>query len=236
MLPFVMLPRPLQESNVIGKGGTAGFLGAAYDPYYMFQDPAAKFSTDDLTLRGRKSTRAAWNAGPRCCRRSTRQMPEIEKAVSRIRPGRPTTRRPWSWSSPAGPARRSTSNEEKDETPRPVRPAHLRPVAAAGPPADRSRHARRAGELAGRRQRQPDGRRLGHARRQLRPAEEPALPQARQRPAGADRRPGRARACSRTRSCWPSASSAAAPRWASAPAATPTAPTAATTGRTATPA
>ena len=39
MLPFVMLPRPLQESNVIGKGGTAGFLGAAYDPYYMFQDP-----------------------------------------------------------------------------------------------------------------------------------------------------------------------------------------------------
>src|SRR5438445_6960566 len=36
MLPFVMLPRPLQESNVIGKGGTAGFLGAAYDPYYFF--------------------------------------------------------------------------------------------------------------------------------------------------------------------------------------------------------
>ena len=33
MLPFVMLPRPLQESKVIGKGGTAGFLGKAYDPY-----------------------------------------------------------------------------------------------------------------------------------------------------------------------------------------------------------
>src|SRR5262245_39069861 len=31
MLPFVMIPRPLQESNVIGKGGTAGFLGRAYD-------------------------------------------------------------------------------------------------------------------------------------------------------------------------------------------------------------
>ena len=29
MLPFVMLPRPLQESNVVGKGGTAGFLGRA---------------------------------------------------------------------------------------------------------------------------------------------------------------------------------------------------------------
>src|SRR5207247_354178 len=27
MLPFVMMPRPLQESNVVGKGGTAGFLG-----------------------------------------------------------------------------------------------------------------------------------------------------------------------------------------------------------------
>src|SRR2546421_6579430 len=32
MLPFVEMPRPLQESNVIGKGGAAGFLGKAYDP------------------------------------------------------------------------------------------------------------------------------------------------------------------------------------------------------------
>src|SRR5579864_60363 len=51
MLPFVMLPRPLQESNVIGKGGTAGFLGAAYDPYYLFQDPNQSVSTVDLSLR-----------------------------------------------------------------------------------------------------------------------------------------------------------------------------------------
>jgi len=36
MLPFVMLPRPLQESNVVGKGGTAGFLGKAYDPYTLY--------------------------------------------------------------------------------------------------------------------------------------------------------------------------------------------------------
>ena len=36
MLPFVMLPRPLQESNVVGKGGTAGFLGRAYDPYTLY--------------------------------------------------------------------------------------------------------------------------------------------------------------------------------------------------------
>src|SRR2546423_7027461 len=51
MLPFVMLPRPLQESNVIGKGGTAGFLGAAYDPYYFYQDPAGDVKLDDFSLR-----------------------------------------------------------------------------------------------------------------------------------------------------------------------------------------
>jgi hypothetical protein len=51
MLPFVMLPRPLQESNVIGKAGTAGFLGKAYDPYYLYQDPNAKLNLDDLVLR-----------------------------------------------------------------------------------------------------------------------------------------------------------------------------------------
>ena len=39
MLPFVEMPRPLQESNVIGKGGAAGFLGKAYDPYRLYQDP-----------------------------------------------------------------------------------------------------------------------------------------------------------------------------------------------------
>ena len=36
MLPFVMMPRPLQESGVVGKGGTAGFLGRAYDPYTLY--------------------------------------------------------------------------------------------------------------------------------------------------------------------------------------------------------
>ena len=53
MLPFVMLPRPLQEANVIGKGGTAGFLGAAYDPYYFYQDPAQEIKLDDLDLAQR---------------------------------------------------------------------------------------------------------------------------------------------------------------------------------------
>src|SRR5207247_4449472 len=38
MLPFVMLPRALQESNVVGKGGAAGFLGKAFDPYTLFPE------------------------------------------------------------------------------------------------------------------------------------------------------------------------------------------------------
>lgn len=58
MLPFVMMPRPLQESNVVNKGGTAGFLGRAYDPYYLFpsgddMDMAKmeRLKVDDLQLR-----------------------------------------------------------------------------------------------------------------------------------------------------------------------------------------
>ena len=58
MLPFVMLPRPLQESNVIGKGGTAGFLGKSYDPYTLYPDgddmdmsKMERIKIDDLQLR-----------------------------------------------------------------------------------------------------------------------------------------------------------------------------------------
>ena len=57
MLPFVMLPRPLQESNVVGKGGSAGFLGKAYDPYTLFPEgddmdmtKMDRVNTDDLKL------------------------------------------------------------------------------------------------------------------------------------------------------------------------------------------
>tara|TARA_Y100000588_G_scaffold145994_1_gene159808 strand:- start:4208 stop:5590 length:1383 start_codon:yes stop_codon:yes gene_type:complete len=87
MLPFVMLPRPLQESNVVNKGGTAGFLGKAYDPYYLFpegddmkMDKMNHIKVDDLQLRPdvfsvrlrrRASLRDAINA----------QMPIIDKAV-----------------------------------------------------------------------------------------------------------------------------------------------------------
>ena len=81
MLPFVMLPRPLQESNVIGKGGTAGFLGPAYDPYYFYQDPAKEIKLDDLALRKDVSKeRLARRA--KLLDQVNGAMPEIEKAVS----------------------------------------------------------------------------------------------------------------------------------------------------------
>ena len=58
MLPFVMLPRPLQESNVVGKGGSAGFLGKAYDPYTLYPEgddmdmkKMDKIQISDLQLR-----------------------------------------------------------------------------------------------------------------------------------------------------------------------------------------
>ena len=87
MLPFVMLPRPLQESNVVGKGGSAGFLGKAFDPYTLYPDGGdmdmekmARIKVDDLQLqpdifslrlKRRASLRDSINA----------QMPRIEKAV-----------------------------------------------------------------------------------------------------------------------------------------------------------
>jgi hypothetical protein len=58
VLPFVMMPRPLQESGVVGKGGTAGFLGRAYDPYTLYppgddmdMTKMDRIKVDDLQLR-----------------------------------------------------------------------------------------------------------------------------------------------------------------------------------------
>jgi len=80
MLPFVMLPRPLQESNVIGKGGTAGFLGPAFDPYYFYQDPNAAIKLDDLALREGVS-RERLEKRSTLLQRVNSAMPEMEKAV-----------------------------------------------------------------------------------------------------------------------------------------------------------
>ncbi len=89
MLPFVMLPRPLQESNVVGKGGTAGFLGKAYDPYYLYppgddmkMSKMDGINVEDLQLRPEVfSTRLRRRAKLR--QTIEDQMPAIEKAVEK---------------------------------------------------------------------------------------------------------------------------------------------------------
>ena len=89
MLPFVMMPRPLQESNVVGKGGTAGFLGKAYDPYLVYptgddmdMSKMEKIKVDDLKLR---EDLTAERMNRRATLRETvaKGMPEIEAAVSK---------------------------------------------------------------------------------------------------------------------------------------------------------
>ncbi|MCS7166779.1 MAG: DUF1501 domain-containing protein [Gemmatales bacterium] len=92
MLPFVMMPRPLQESNVINKGGTAGFLGKAYDPYYLFppgddndMNKMDRIKVDDLKIRVELSPERLTR------RASLRQLinetlPDLERAVAKYNP------------------------------------------------------------------------------------------------------------------------------------------------------
>jgi hypothetical protein len=89
MLPFVMLPRPLQESNVVGKAGTAGFLGRAYDPYYLYppgddMDPNKmdRIKIDDLKLRPEVST-VRLERRARLRDVITGGMKDLEKATAR---------------------------------------------------------------------------------------------------------------------------------------------------------
>ena len=81
MLPFVMLPRPLQESNVIGKGGTAGFLGRAFDPYYFYQDPNEAVKLDELALR-KDVSKERMERRETLLKKINAAMPEIEKSVA----------------------------------------------------------------------------------------------------------------------------------------------------------
>lgn len=91
MLPFVMLPRPLQESNVVGKGGSAGFLGKAYDPYTLFPEgddldmtKMDRIKIDDLQLRPEVfATRLERRAKLRD--EINASMPKIDKAVSEFK-------------------------------------------------------------------------------------------------------------------------------------------------------
>ena len=89
MLPFVMLPRPLQESNVVNKSGTAGFLGRAYDPYYLFppgddMDMAKmdRVRVDDLTLRPEVSE-SRLDRRARLRDLINEGLPAIDKAVAK---------------------------------------------------------------------------------------------------------------------------------------------------------
>jgi hypothetical protein len=89
MLPFVMLPRPLQESNVVGKGGSAGFLGRAYDPYTLYppgDDMDMKkmdnIRTDDLQLREEVSSIRLGRRG-KLRDLINEGMPEIEEATKK---------------------------------------------------------------------------------------------------------------------------------------------------------
>jgi uncharacterized protein (DUF1501 family) len=83
-----MLPRPLQESNVVGKGGTAGFLGKGYDPYTLYPDgddldnnKLERIKIDDLKLRPEVfAFRLQRRAKLRDAIDAT--MPDIESAVS----------------------------------------------------------------------------------------------------------------------------------------------------------
>ena len=87
MLPFVMLPRPLQESNVVGKGGAAGFLGKNFDPYTLYpggddmdMKKMARIKIDDLQLPDEVfSARLRRRAKLRDL--VNKQMPKIDKAV-----------------------------------------------------------------------------------------------------------------------------------------------------------
>jgi uncharacterized protein (DUF1501 family) len=88
-LPFVMMPRPLQESNVVNKGGTAGFLGRAYDPYYLFppgddmdMNKMDRISVEDLQLRPEVPAARLERRG-RLRDQLSGTMPEIEEAVAR---------------------------------------------------------------------------------------------------------------------------------------------------------
>ncbi len=89
MLPFVMLPRPLQESNVVGKAGTAGFLGRAFDPYYLYpsgddmdMNKMDRIKVDDLQLRPEVSS-ARLERRARLRQTINDGMPALEKAVEK---------------------------------------------------------------------------------------------------------------------------------------------------------
>ena len=89
VLPFVVMPRPLQESNVVGKGGNAGFLGKSYDPYLLYpsgddldMSKMDRITTDDLKLRP-EVPEARLNRRATLRETVSEGMTDLEKAVSK---------------------------------------------------------------------------------------------------------------------------------------------------------
>ncbi len=89
MLPFVMMPRPLQESGVVGKSGTAGFLGRAYDPYYLYpsgddmdMNKMDRIKVEDLERRPEVSA-ARLERRAKLRELIDQGMPDIEKATAK---------------------------------------------------------------------------------------------------------------------------------------------------------
>ena len=87
-LPFVMMPRPLQESNVVGKAGTAGFLGRAHDPYTLYpsgddldEGKMERISAADLALRPELSVDRLERRA-RLRKTLAAKMPDVERAVA----------------------------------------------------------------------------------------------------------------------------------------------------------
>ena len=81
MLPFIEMPRPLQESGVIGKGGAAGFLGKAFDLHRLYQDPNKPIDLGDLALRSHVSPERLKDRFS-LLKGINGSMPELEKAAS----------------------------------------------------------------------------------------------------------------------------------------------------------
>jgi len=70
-----------EADTVIGKGGAAGFIGKAYDPYRLYQDPARQLQLDDLELR-KEVPSDRLQSRFELLRGFNGSMPALERAVS----------------------------------------------------------------------------------------------------------------------------------------------------------
>ena len=144
------------------QGGTAGFLGKAYDPVHALSRRRRHGHGQD----GPDQDRRPASSGPKCSPPGSSAAPSC---ATRSTPACRTSTRPSPITSSTsttsgrsslvalGPGPRGVQPRRRTgRHARPVRPQHLRPELLAGPPPGRGRHAGRRGHLAqGRQLRQP---------------------------------------------------------------------------------